>query len=693
MSYIILNKQALVQTKLTAKGRENLAKGTLNYAYYTVGDSEVDYRYVNAIPEELSGNLTQLRPKDFQPNIKTFLTDVDCNPFRELDRLDLRVDECCVFGEAQDRGFFGVTGATYELNLGNDYIRSSGILDYAVLTGGNTIDLQGINYEDGDMLLIQLNSPILGNLPLGEFLLAAPVLGFRITELPPSTIVELDRNLPLLSQYVGQTFNYYILPIADRNLEFYSPSTQTAHWNQDTLEFNSTCDLSNVCSNVFNFNAVWSENLLGMNATHEQYTGFGSQNLLGSKEYFDYNKDCLEIADTNDCNDKLEAILDDFNKGIGIIHYSNLCINNTYAEGFCITDDETRTTLIVPHILWYNRYDAQNDGILTGMEFVSDGTVNYLKDTDIQYSYLIENPTFIEPNTAPLKVGKVFYNHKLIIVDNEELLASMSFKSNRNWALPPLTGRMTFPSQLTQGLIQRNKTLYLTYAFEADNGIMYTLPHQRYLKYINKTKIDRDAEFEFSSSQVLKYMRKLEIPTYDGLGFYAHKFKVLVQIVDRPNDRPKSDEWRVLDFTSTLLTGVVGQSINPNTLASGSADSLNFRITQSMYNVAQIYDLTNLGIPDFDCPEIYTFGDTQTLFGNVSTCIRSCIYRFIANIRINDELFTQTTNTTRNEQQPLYFTDIGIYNNNKELVMMTKIAQPVSIIPERETVVEISYDF
>ena len=46
MSYIDKHNTALVRVKLTDIGREQLAKGQLNFTSWLVGDSEVDYNYV-----------------------------------------------------------------------------------------------------------------------------------------------------------------------------------------------------------------------------------------------------------------------------------------------------------------------------------------------------------------------------------------------------------------------------------------------------------------------------------------------------------------------------------------------------------------------------------------------------------------------------------------------------------------------
>ena len=94
MSYINEQNSALVRVKLTDMGRKKLASGQLSFVNYAVGDSEVDYNYVEGWAQfapsegaaggefyfpEADGNIIKniyskvLRPKDQQPNFSSFL--------------------------------------------------------------------------------------------------------------------------------------------------------------------------------------------------------------------------------------------------------------------------------------------------------------------------------------------------------------------------------------------------------------------------------------------------------------------------------------------------------------------------------------------------------------------------------------------------------------------------------------------
>ena len=79
MSYIIPSTSPFVSIKLTSIGRQNLATGSLNFSFWGIGDSELNYdresvvdTNVNSI--SLSATSKILRPFDNQPSIKSYIT-------------------------------------------------------------------------------------------------------------------------------------------------------------------------------------------------------------------------------------------------------------------------------------------------------------------------------------------------------------------------------------------------------------------------------------------------------------------------------------------------------------------------------------------------------------------------------------------------------------------------------------------
>ena len=89
MSYIINNNDPFISIKLTQIGREQLAKGSLNFSYWAIGDSEINYERENVVDNNpsditLSAITKIMRPFDKQPNIKSFITTGASDPLNTL---------------------------------------------------------------------------------------------------------------------------------------------------------------------------------------------------------------------------------------------------------------------------------------------------------------------------------------------------------------------------------------------------------------------------------------------------------------------------------------------------------------------------------------------------------------------------------------------------------------------------------
>jgi hypothetical protein len=99
------------------------------------------------------------------------------------------------------------------------------------------------------------------------------------------------------------------------------------------------------------------------------------------------------------------------------------------------------------------------------------------------------NPNALTPN-IPNRVGKVFPDLKIIVIDDEELLAAMSYKSNRNWTLPAPKVSLITPNicgldnNSVEGILTGNtEYLYVTYRLSNDLGFTNSL-HCNYYQNI-----------------------------------------------------------------------------------------------------------------------------------------------------------------------------------------------------------------
>ncbi len=744
MSYINKQSTTLVRVKLTDIGREQLAKGQLTFNNYIIGDSEVDYRYVKGwsqfVPSigaatgefwfpEADGNIVKnifskvLRPKDDNPFFSSFLLDQSNQFIFPLNQQsNIQLIKGLVSNEAADRGFF--SGSTVDSGLvaqtSSTFIKESGTIDLSKFDG--SVDLtpytQGELVLDtaltatsvNDYIVFRFSNPTLGNVT-GDTMTAATVNTFyNITEISGSTI-KVDRVLPTLSAYSGTIITYYTLPGGDDPSDnYYGLSSLTAYWNTGTLSFDSSCDICVENIPVWNMNNTWVENLVGQYKdspiNYHEHTLFGSEQFAGSKQYLGYN-DTLTVSTTGT---KLDSIsyMDPFQKGICVIHYTNSCISNFYGEQFYVDEDTSKLLNLDIPVMWHRRNDVGTaSGTTMGMRFVSDTILKTIStNNDIEYYDLIEFSGMSVTPTQPLSVGKVFPQLKIVVIDNEELIAAMSYKSNRNYTLPDLAGELvTSVNGNCTGVLKAGESLYMTYWLSntgtGSTGTTTvttpTLPCQRYTVLDNTTNSDKDVQFRLNNVDQLPYMRKRELAGYDGYGFFADNFKLLAQVIDKTLiSRPDPSKWRVVDFTSTNITGVSGETINPELLENQNPNITGFILTGALYSGASATTF-NLGNElDMSSASNYgkmTFGDERLFYGNLRTYIGATIYKTLFNINVDGATIASTSNPTFGFGDDRYVSEVGILDNNQNLVLVGKLSRPIRLGDTTTASLELTIDF
>jgi len=524
---------------------------------------------------------------------------------------------------------------------------------------------------------------------------ATPWLWYKIQGQTGNTI-NVDRNLPdIVGFYTGSTginIQYFIYPNCNDANGCYPSGCTTSYWNTGTLEFNSSCDISITDVPIWCQNNVWCEELAGISATtYEGYESFGSIDYIGQKQYLGYPCVCTSATSINICGDQ-SSISDDVNKVIGIIHYTNNTISNFYGEFFYIDTTADKILKIdFPTLMWERRsgFSGSTTGTYMGMSFVSTGDVQTVEYSNIEYYNLIEHPDMTIDPANPLVVGRVYPQLKIVTIHDEEIVAALSYKSNRNWTLPPLKANLSNPSTgVNTGVLGPNQTMFLTYQFDTDSGFTSTMPCQKYVKIVNTSSSSKDVQFTISNTGLLPYMRQVESPTYDGRGFYAHNFNVLVQIVQDPDCRPSPTNWKQITWG-----GLSGQTIDPLTLEDQNPIINDFVVTNSRYTGATDFNLSYLGIPLVSETGVLNFGDERFMYGNLNTWIGAKIYKTIFNFNIDGGLFTNTTNRTKDTATNLHFDEVGIYDSVGDLVIIGKFSSPIEL-PSNITIgVELTLDF
>jgi hypothetical protein len=722
MSYIIKNTAGLINTRLTDVGRRNLSQGNFNISYFQIGDSEVSYSAVtnynqtnnNILMPAFNAQNDTGSPESNKQNIKyPYYVSAQQGNTYGIPFMDSAIQE--VYNSAGPKGFF-VTGGTqgaWTAQTSSAYtITSNYWIDMSTLSGQTTIDVE----LDPSICASTTGTPFVNDFitiildgmgGCGDFG-TYPILTYRIQGINPSTgtsattywSLTLDRSVPDYS-FLSSGSSYARTLIYPSGMTvLYDSITPAPYWQTDTLNFESPCDVTNRENTlIWNMNIPWSVNPAGLdNNSWEGYNQFGSVSYIGTKEYLGYQEpsgqtDTSQVYYYNSFDEKI-IVKPQEQKAIAIIHYTNQDIDNVYGEKFSTVpfDPQTPTDstglarhlrLTLPTLMWH-----KSTGSSIGETFWIDPP-----DYDLCYPYYIKSKVNVDMNDPGIRyyhlwdtnpdgngnlnrIGKVFPDQEIIIVDDEEIVAALSNKSNRNWTLPApklslLTPNTCFPNNDTAtGIFSAaTQAMWVTYRF--DSTAFTQSLHCNYYSYIS------------ADSSVTANTQNIAVrfgPEFSFLnpyfetnlsGYTANSVKLLCQMVTGTT-KPNPTSWREIDITSEIS----GSSIN-NYLTMSGLTGTTFQISLSEYTSAPYYDLSDyIDLTPLNDTDVLNFGDEYYFYGGFETDISATIYEMKYLVTLGRNQFTNTSNPTWTSGTTSYVTEIGLYDTNKDLIVISKLQSP-----------------
>jgi hypothetical protein len=702
MGYIIKDTSALIVTKLTDYGRLQMSKGLFDITYFQVGDSEVCYDCLSnpdltkgmVLDAEYNANNGSPVPQKNQANIKypIFVDSTSGNTFG-IPVNDAGIES--IYNTAAARGFFTADTATptvYSAFTSSAYTLTSTTISITSFASGNTFT-SGIasSVNPNDFVTIYYNG---GFSPIQN---AGPVLTYKIIGITGSTI-EVDRQLPDYTDYSG---NIPMLFYPSGMTVLYDTFSFTGYSTEELFLNSTACLAEDANTVIWNMNTPWTESPAGLdNNLYQDYNYFGSTAYTGTKEYLGYNSNDGQI-DTdstyyfNSLNDKI--ILSPSNqKAISIIHYTNEALDSFYGEKFATNPRDNSISLSadtgaamhlkvsIPWLMWH-----KNTGGTIGQEFYIDpsgytlleeyyieSTKNvYMSTPGMRYYHLWDtNPsTGIYTN----RVGKVWPDLKLITFDDDELVAVMNGKSNRNWTLPAprlsLVSPYTMDNTLSNNdgvLSSQTQTMWVTYRFN-NSGDTNSLHCNYYSKISGPTSACTDN----SQNVILNFGNEFAfLQTTAGTlpsGYSANEMMVLAQITTG-STIPDPKQWKEIDINYQISGTSVGGFISPSGLTGTT-----IQITLNDYNTAPIYDLSDYIdlVQNNSTGVTYNFGDDYYFYGTIETDIQASIYVMNYKCNLGQSQFQNSTNPTWTGGAP-YVTEVGLYDSNKNLMVISKIQSP-----------------
>ena len=741
MSFVQTTPNPLISARLTTVARKLLSSGSLRFVSFSLGDSEIDYLHGKDISYKPSNNRI-LSPFDKQGDLKYKLPSLDKINYTAADFYNPLPSIVPVENEitntAKRRGFF--TGSTNNYSAftyqsprsaSNSYVLQGDVIVHiSGVTGSTSMRVySGTTFTGGtspgvdDYLLFELRNPSMSALTRSvngrssiyiDHRQPIPYLWYKIEaksgNLATSGFLDLtlDRKLPNFQAVTGGTTtgggllsgasqttlaNVLFYPSGNSIDTFYGSGETTQYWNEDTLAFTNTSNLANDELNMWNMNIVHTETIAGNDlTTYETHTDYGSTGYTGIKNYLNYTFDKPE------------------QKAIGIIHYTNHSISNYYGESL----HKDTIKLHLPTIMWHH-----NDGVTLGLVLSNKGETK--KNTIVggtldpsgtngKITTTYYNLTDSSGNT----VGRVFNDLKTIIIDDEELLAAMSYKSNRNWTLPKLEGKAVdvAASVGTNLFSPQTQQVYVSYLFENQGiwtgttvgtpknlGTTTGLHCQNYILITgdtNQSPTPGVAQVRFPLGK-LPYMRSVaDMVTYSGTGWSSTNLKLICQRTAL-GQRPKADSWRWIDSTSGLTNYATtsGTSINPDDLDQSQNQKV-FNITKELYdtNSGNTYVLNNyITIPTTAQSGKLQFGDEVFFFGNIETDIQAISYKTKFVLPAGGNSFNTSINPTWTNSSSVYISEVGIYDGNSSLVAIGKINKPIEKKVGKTILLELEIDF
>lgn len=428
MAFIDKKDPIVINIKLTSKGRELLSQGKLNFSYYAIGDSEIDYGFnaeVEANPlvsRYTAFNSMVLRPVDKNPNIISFIPrNLSGDPYNYMSAVP--TSYYTVHNTVESIGFFTNSGNTFIVDS-NHVKQPDAMVQVSSIAGGQTLTLlkaptygtSGQEPAAGDMLFIRWTYD---NSTTGYSVnktYPTPNLFYKIIGVNSGTLssgsvsVNVDRELPDFSS-TGVPSNVYAGAMILYNQISYSGesvlnTTPTEYLDESVISFLQNSQCPTVVFPFWNMSIIYTEEIAGVLSGNLKYTQFKNKALGGFVSYIQNQAPVY--------------------KKLGVIHYTNNSPANVYAEGFLLDTPMLR----IPTIMWHKSATKT-----LGVTLVASGSSKTLTGTTKSL-----NTTYYDLcDTNGNKVGKVFIDLKIFVIEDQELLYAMSYKSNRSWTLPNYT--------------------------------------------------------------------------------------------------------------------------------------------------------------------------------------------------------------------------------------------------------------
>jgi hypothetical protein len=408
-------------------------------------------------------------------------------------------------------------------------------------------------------------------------------------------------------------------------------------------------------SSGWTLNTVWENKPLGVSDNPVLLKDYESNVYSGVKSYLGYtssdgqtyvNFSRTTITGTTIRNTMLEEVevLPEEQNSIAILHYSE---SGTTLDPYRFfkyddyisnhPDDVNYFSVTVPNLM-YHRLSGSTTGTTFHMSTGNTKSVTSEYNSDFQLDYV----DLLDVNDY--SVGKIFFNQKIIVFDDQEIVTALDTGSTRNYTLtaPKVSSYITNADPIVD--LTTGKTLWVTYVLSGGT-VSGDLPCGYFAKVVGTTNPE-NVSVKFNSGG-FKHLNS---------GYDATEIHILHQFTDN-GEQPDPNQWYSKNYTSELPTSI-------NDIKTGFTFTLNeTKINDAESRPPYVSSLTNFGKE-----RTYTEGTVSTVIG---TDIQ--VMNFVINLP--SDKFTLSQNPTYTSGTK-YITEIALLNSNKEAMVIGKFSAP-----------------
>ena len=510
----------------------------------------------------------------------------------------------------------------------------SEISNFTKLNGRNEIEVNNLNnFNKNDVITIIFNDFGGMDSKISMVTKNSNNISFKIVDIVENKLI-LDRSLPYLADLKGVI-----------RILLNSPHEKNT-WR---------------CSIVSNQNDFTSiKEYLGYTTNDSQVFVDDKNNILDYPTSFvDSFNDKILVLPNEQKQIAILYLSDIKNKNGSYISYDSKSIKSKLAynnNGELITDTEY-FEIFIPFIFYH-----KNTSEIPGAIFKMDRHNFYVKslkndDFKLMFRYLVDE--------KGNKIGKVFPHKQIVIFDDQEIVNLLNYKTNRKYSLP--SPKVSTSITTNEFFDYKKEDVWITYNLK--NEIFDGEP----CGYVKKVTAEYNSNIniEFGKNTFTSLKTNLnEIKN----GYIADKFEILIQVTEK-NKTPNRFNWKSIDLTSQIENHKVGEYISEENLTSQK-----FIIDKNLYDKSKQIELNDLSIN-----EEFVFP------GNIKLVLASDIEEMRILINTPHNNFNESQNPTYQEGQQKKVTEIALLNEEKETLIMAKMAVPVTRDGSQTFVVKLDF--